>query len=165
MARWPVTMAREERREVEEEEHAHHTPRRMSGRHAGAVPTWPARDYPGKTSPQHHRRCTHTWTTASTHSKHSEEIQRGVSSEAIEVGEILSGDRPRSHRRGEEFQIHLVEEEEGRGAHRMLKCRRRKSPEMAGICRRWRRQHRSQEGLGRKREESERGESGLGRFD
>jgi hypothetical protein len=102
MARWPVTMAGEERRGVEEEEHAHHTPRRMSGRHGGAVPAWPARGYPGRTSPQHHWRCTHTWITASMHSKHSEEIQRGVSSKAIGAGEIQSGDRPpiSSERRG-----------------------------------------------------------------
>jgi hypothetical protein len=36
-------------------EHAHHSPRCMSGRHGGAVPARPARGYPGKTSPQHHR--------------------------------------------------------------------------------------------------------------
>jgi hypothetical protein len=102
MARWPVTMARKERREVEGEEHAHHTPRRMSGRHGGAVPAQPARDYPGRTSPWHHRRSTHTWTTANTHSKPSEEIQRGVSSEATGAGEIPSGDRTpiSSERRG-----------------------------------------------------------------
>jgi hypothetical protein len=144
MARWPVTMAGEERREVEEEEHAHHTPRRMSRWHGRAVPARPARGYPGKTSPQHHRehrtrcfhrRCTPTWTTASMHIKHREEIRWGVSSEATGAGENLSGERPRSHRRGEEFQIHLVEEEEGRGAHHMPKCRLQKSPEMAGICR------------------------------
>jgi hypothetical protein len=77
-------------------------PGRMSGWHGGAVPARPARDYPGRTSSQHHRRCTHTWTTASTHNKHNEEIKRGVSSEAIGAGEILSGDRPpiSSERRG-----------------------------------------------------------------
>jgi hypothetical protein len=95
-------MAREERREVEGEEHAHHTPRRMSGRHGGAVPARPARDYPGRTSPQHHRQSTPTWTTASTHNTPSEEIRRGVSSEMTGAGEIPSGDRTliSSERRG-----------------------------------------------------------------
>jgi hypothetical protein len=103
MARWPVIMAREERREVEGEEHAHHTPRRMSGRHGGAVPARLARDYPGRTSPRHHRRSTHAWTTANVHSKPIEEIRRGVRSEVIVAGKIPSGDRTpiSSERRGD----------------------------------------------------------------
>jgi hypothetical protein len=111
MARWPVTMVGEERREVEVEEHAHHMPRCMSGRHGGAVPARPARGYPGESSPRHHRehrtrrfhwRCTHTWTTANTHNKNREEIRWGVSSEATGVGENPSGARPQisSERRG-----------------------------------------------------------------
>jgi hypothetical protein len=102
MARWPVTMAREVRREVEGEEHAHHTPRRMSGRHGGAVLARPARDYTGRTSPRHHRQSMHTWTNAGTHNKHREEIRRGVSLEASGASEIPSGDRTpiSSERRG-----------------------------------------------------------------
>jgi hypothetical protein len=46
---------------------------------------------------------------------------------------------PRSHWRGEGFQTHLVEEEEGSGAHCLPRCRWRKSPEMAGICKQQRR--------------------------
>jgi hypothetical protein len=46
--------SREERGRGEEEE-AHRTPRRLSRRHGGAVPARPARCYPRRSSPRHHR--------------------------------------------------------------------------------------------------------------
>jgi hypothetical protein len=42
-------------------------PRSLSGRHGGAVPARLARGYPRESSPQHHRRSTHTWTTGEAH--------------------------------------------------------------------------------------------------
>jgi hypothetical protein len=64
---------------------------------------------------------------------------RVSSSEAIGADKNPSGDWPQISRRGEGFQVHLMEEEEGSGAHRLPRCQWRKSPEMAGICRRRRR--------------------------
>jgi hypothetical protein len=40
-----------EKAEEEEENHTHQMPRRMPGRHGGAVPARPARGYPGMSSP------------------------------------------------------------------------------------------------------------------
>jgi hypothetical protein len=50
MAKWSVTVAREEK-VGEEEKHTHQTPRRMPGRHGGAVPARSARGYLGMSSP------------------------------------------------------------------------------------------------------------------
>jgi hypothetical protein len=44
-----------EERGREDEEHAHHSPRRVSRRHGGAVPARSARCHPRKSSPRHHR--------------------------------------------------------------------------------------------------------------
>jgi hypothetical protein len=159
---WPE----KRKRGREEEEHTHHTPRRMSGRHGGAVPARPARDYLGRTSPRHHRRSTHT--LGQPQARTARPVRR---SGEVWVWRRQEPERsraeiePRSRWRGTGFQIHSVEEEEGRGEHLMIKCRRRKSPELVEICRRRRWRHRSQEELGRRREGCERGESGLGRFD
>jgi hypothetical protein len=104
MARWPVTEAREEKAEEEEEKHTHQTPRRMPGRHGGAVPTRPARGYLGMTSPStpgaphlgastgvhtHHKH-------QGSHSKHQERTQRGIG---------LGGDRSRRNPRGNQPRI------------------------------------------------------------
>jgi hypothetical protein len=51
MARWPVTVAREEKVEEEEENHTHPTPRCIPGRHGETVPARPTRRGRGKSSP------------------------------------------------------------------------------------------------------------------
>jgi hypothetical protein len=122
MARWLVTMAGEERRGVEEEEHAHHTPRRMSGWHGGAVPAWAARGYPRRTSSRHHRehRTRRFHRRAHTHHDHLEDAQhalgrsqRGVELDGDRDTKTQAGSSHRSPRRGGGHQINLVEEEEG----------------------------------------------------
>jgi hypothetical protein len=51
MARWPVTEAREEKVEEEEENHTYQTPGCIPGRHGKAVPARPTRRGRGKSSP------------------------------------------------------------------------------------------------------------------
>jgi hypothetical protein len=107
MARWPETMAGEEREGREEEDTLTNaqvlvwTAWQGRARAAGqrlleGVFTMAPLEAP------HHRRSTHAWTTANVHSKPSEEIQLGVRSVATGAGKIPSGDRTliSSKRRG-----------------------------------------------------------------
>jgi hypothetical protein len=121
----------------------------MPGRHGGAVPARPARGYLGKSSPcttgstasgastgEAHTPMTPQATIASTRKRSG-----GVSSsEATGADETRARSSQRSHRRGEGFRIHLVEEEEGSEAIIWPKWRQRRSPEPAEIARRRRRQ-------------------------
>jgi hypothetical protein len=113
---------RREERGRGEEEHAHRTPRRMSGRHGGAVPARPARGYLRESSPRHHRehrtRCFHR--CAHTHHDLLGEAQqapgrsrRGVDHGGDREAKTRAGSSHRSPRRGGSRRIYLVEMEEG----------------------------------------------------
>jgi hypothetical protein len=150
-------------------------PRRMPGWHGGAVPARPAmatwgglhRSTTGSTALGASTGDAHTPGLPQTRTTSTERRSGGVwARRRQEPVRTWAEIDPRSHRRGKDFQIHLVEEEEGRGAHRLPSCRQRKSPEMAGICRRRRqRRHWSQEGAREKKRGEWARQSGLGQFD
>jgi hypothetical protein len=106
----------------EEEGGAHHSPRRMSRWHGGAVPARPARCHLGMTSPQHrrehHKRRFHR--RAHTHLDHRKHAQLATWRGPVRWED--GGDREaniwvrsshRSPRRGSGHRIGSVEEEEG----------------------------------------------------
>jgi hypothetical protein len=94
------------------------TPRRLSGRHGGAVPARPVRGNQRKTSPWHHGEHhtigvhTHTVISSMKHRRHQEAAGEVAGSVASE-GDFPSGIQPGSPRRGDGQQMHLVELKEG----------------------------------------------------
>jgi hypothetical protein len=146
MARWPITEAREEKAEEEEERT---TLTRCPGACLDGMAGLCPRGWPGATWGSLHRAhrehrtsalppaCTHTTTPQATTASTRKRSGGVSSSEATGANETRARSSQRSHRRGEGFRIHLEEEEEGSEANIWPKWRRRRSPEPARITGRW----------------------------
>jgi hypothetical protein len=111
-----------EERGKEEEEHTHRPLRRVSRRHGGAVPARPARCYPRKPSPCHHREHHNRRFRRRAHlhlgslgeaSWASGTSRRGVNFRGDREANLWVWSNPGSPRRGDSQRIHLVELEGG----------------------------------------------------